>query len=232
MIDPCLIPALAQEAPGGVSLVWDFLKTGGFVMFLLVLCSMAAVTCMIMATLQLQERKLLPPSVISQLRSLPSFAAKGSISPLQQYLESDGSFLARLGALAISGTYTSKQECTDAVATRAKLEIHRLETGIPFLEVMVTVAPLLGLLGTTIGLVGMFTEYGKGGESGTDTAAVAREIGVALKCTIAGLFVAVPSVVAHVLLIRKLDSIAVKLEGILAEAIHNFYHYFEVSRSS
>lgn len=232
MTNPWIMPLLAQDAPGGFYLVWEFLKTGGFVMFLLVLCSMVAVTCMIMATLQLQERKLLPPSVIAQLRSLPTYAAKGSIAPLQQYLESDGSVLAKLGGLSVSGTYTSKQECTDAVAARAKLEVHRLETGIPFLEVMVTVAPLLGLLGTTIGLVGMFTAYGEGADTGEETAKVAREIGVALKCTIAGLFVAVPSVVAHVLLMRKLDSIAVKLEGILAETIHNFYHYFEVSRTS
>jgi biopolymer transport protein ExbB len=229
----CTLPILlAQEAQGGFSILWDFLKTGGFVMGLLVLCSVVAVACMITAAMQLREQALLPREVSDRLHSLADYAAKGDISPLQHFLAQEGSLLARMGALAVSGTYTSKQECTDAVASKAKLEIHKLETGLPVLEVMVTIAPLLGLLGTTIGLVGMFTAYGDGSGGGPDTMEVAKEIGVALKCTIAGLFVAVPSVVAHVLFMRKLDSIAVKLEGVLQETIHSFYHYFEVSRPS
>ncbi len=221
---------LAQEAPGGLSLVWDFLATGGFVMLLIVLCSMAAVACMIIAGLHLRESSVVPEKVIAQLRSVPSFAAKGDITPLQQFLGSDPSVLARIASLAISGQFTSKQDCSDAVAARAREEIHVLERGIPFLEVMVTVAPLLGLLGTTAGLVGMFTAFGDGGSQGPDTNEIAREIGVALKCTIAGLFVAVPSVVAHTFFVRKLDKIAVRLETVLQETITSFYQYFEVSR--
>lgn len=221
---------LAQEAPGGLGLVWEFLATGGFVMLLIVLCSMAAVACMIIAGLHLRESAVAPAAVVAQLRAVPSYAAKGDITPLQQYLESNPSVLARLASLAISGQFTSKQDCTDAVAARAKEEIHVLERGIPFLEVMVTVAPLLGLLGTTAGLVGMFTAFGDGGAQGPDTSDIAREIGVALKCTIAGLFVAVPSVVAHTFFMRKLDAIAVKMETVLQETITSFYQYFEVSR--
>jgi biopolymer transport protein ExbB len=106
-----------------------------------------------------------------------------------------------------------------------------LEKGVPLLEVLVTVAPLLGLLGTTIALVGMFAAYGAGGEGGPDTAAVAKEIGVALRCTIAGLFVAVPSVMAHTYFVRRLDRITVRLESILQETIQSFYAHFEVQRT-
>ena len=212
-------------------MVWDFLATGGFVMLLIVLCSMAAVACIIIATLHLREHVLLPAGVISQLKAVPQYAATGDITPLQQFLERDGSLLARLASTAISGQFTSKQDCTEVVAARAKEELHHLERGIPYLEVMVTVAPLLGLLGTTVGLVGMFTAFGDGGDTGGDTNVIAREIGVALKCTIAGLFVAVPSVVAHTIFTRKLDTIAIRIETLLQEVIQSFYQYFEVSRS-
>jgi biopolymer transport protein ExbB len=74
----------------------------------------------------------------------------------------------------------------------------------------------------------MFTAFGAGGEGGPDTAAVAAEIGVALRCTIAGLFVAVPSVLAHTYFTRRIDAIAVKVEGILQETIHQFFAHFEV----
>ena len=76
----------------------------------------------------------------------------------------------------------------------------------------------------------MFTAFGDGGESGAGTSVIAKEIGVALRWTIAGLFVAVPSVIAHTIFMRKLDTIAVRLESVLQETIQNFYQLFEVSR--
>lgn len=215
-------------ATSGLSAAWEFVSTGGFVMGLIIFSSFAAVTTMVLAWLHLREHIIMPAAVIAQLRSVPSYATKGDIRPLQQFLEQDGSMLARLGSMAVSGSYTSKQECIDACTSKARQEIHHLERGIPLLEVMVSVAPLLGLLGTTAALVGMFSAFGEGGAGGPDTAAIAREIGVALRCTIAGLFVAVPSVLAHTYFTRRIDAISVKVEGILQEAIHQFFAHFEV----
>ncbi len=227
-----LFPLLAAAAPAatGLARLWEFLAIGGGVMLFIVLCSFLAVTVMISAWMRLRENLVLPASVASQLRSLPNYAAKGDIKPLQEFLDRDGSLLSKLGALAISGTFSSRQECVDTLTARAKEELHHLERGIPLLEVMVTVAPLLGLLGTTVGLVGMFSAFGSA--EGPDTAAVAHEIGVALRCTIAGLFVAVPSVLAHTYFVRRLDSVAVRLESILHETIQTFFAHFEVQRPS
>jgi len=224
------LAAAEKTAPSGIQLVWDFLATGGFVMALLVLCSMAAITASILAWLQLRAHIIMPNSVISQLRSIPNYALKGDIRPLQEFLEKDGSMLSRLGSMAISGAFTSKQECHAACDIKAREEIHNLERGIPLLEVMVTVAPLLGLLGTTAGLVGMFSAFGTGGDGGPDTAAIAHEIGVALRCTIAGLFVAVPSVLLHTYFTRRLDALAVRIESVMQETIQHFYQHFEVQR--
>jgi biopolymer transport protein ExbB len=222
-------PTAAKTAPSGVQLIYDFLSTGGFTMALIVLCSMAAIGASIMVWLNLRAQVIMPNAVISQLRSIPNYAVRGDIRPLQDFLQTDGSMLSRLGSMAISGAFTSKQECHDACAIKAREEIHRLESGIPLLEVMVSVAPLLGLLGTTVGLVGMFSEFGVG-EGGPDTAKVAHEIGVALRCTIAGLFVAVPSVLAHTYFSRRLDALAVRVESIMQETIQHFYQHFEVQR--
>lgn len=224
--DSSLLAAAAQAPASGLSQLGDFLATGGYVMLFIVLCSFAAVTVMISAWLRLRDRLVLPASVASQLRSLPNYAAKGDIKPLQEFLERDPSLLARLGALAISGTFSSRQECVETITARAKEDLHHLERGVSVLEVMVTVAPLLGLLGTTAGLVGMFSAFGS--EAGPDTAEVAKEIGVALRCTIAGLFVAVPSVLAHTYFVRRLDNIAVRLESIMHETIQAFFAHFEV----
>jgi biopolymer transport protein ExbB len=225
-----LLAAAAGSSPGLFTQIWDFLAIGGFVMLFIVLCSMAAVTVMISAWLRLRDHLVLPAPVASQLRSLPQYAQKGDIKPLQEFLEKDPSLLASLGALAISGTFSSRQECVETITARAKEDLHHLERGVSILEVMVTVAPLLGLLGTTAGLVGMFSAFGS--DAGPDTATIAKEIGVALRCTIAGLFVAVPSVLAHTYFVRRLDNIAVRLESILHETIQTFFAHFEVKREA
>lgn len=223
------LPLAAGDSPGGFSMIWDFLAIGGYVMLFIVLCSIAAVTVIISAWLRLRDHLVLPAPVVSQLRSLPLYATKGDIKPLQDFLEHDHSLLARLGALAISGTFSSRQECVETITARAKEDLHHLERGVSVLEVMVTVAPLLGLLGTTAGLVGMFSAFGS--DAGPDTATIAKEIGVALRCTIAGLFVAVPSVLAHTYFVRRLDNIAVRLESILHETIQTFFAHFEVKHT-
>ncbi len=225
-----ILAAAEKTDPSSLQLVYDFLATGGFVMALIVLCSMAAITASILAWLGLREQVIMPVGVISQLRAIPNYAVKGDIRPLQEFLDKDGSMLARMGAMAISGAFTSKQECHAACEIKAREEIHNLERGIPLLEVMVTVAPLLGLLGTTAGLVGMFSAFGAGGDGGPDTAAIAHEIGVALRCTIAGLFVAVPSVLLHTYFVRRVDALAVRVESIMQETIQHFYQHFEVQR--
>lgn len=208
-----------------------FLATGAYVMLLIVLCSIATIAVTILAAMRLRASKVLPDEVKARLEEVPTFAEKGDIRPLQHFLDSHDSPLARVGAVAVSGNYSTREECAQACATKAKEELHRLELGIPILEMMVTVAPLLGLMGTTAALVGMFTAFGGDGDSGPDTAAVAHEIGVALRCTIAGLFVAVPSVLSHTFFSRRLDGLAVGMESIIERAIHDFFTHFEVRRA-
>ena len=218
-------------ATGGFQFLLESLRAGGVIMMLIIVCSMAALSIGIITWMRMREHLLMPDEVIAKLKALPTYAAKGDITPLHRYLEADPSVLARLGMIAVSGLYPSKAECAEICAAKAREELHKLERDLPFLEVMVTIAPLLGLLGTTAGLVGMFSAFGEGGGGGPDTAAIAREIGVALRCTIAGLLVAVPSVVAHTLFVRKLEGISMKLETILQDSIQLFYQHFEVQRT-
>ncbi|MEZ0274426.1 MAG: MotA/TolQ/ExbB proton channel family protein, partial [Roseimicrobium sp.] len=107
----------------------------------------------------------------------------------------------------------------------------RLEEGVSILEVIVTVSPLLGLLGAVVGLVTVFGSFGGGGEAEGDNAMVAKGIAEALHSTIAGLLVAIPTVIAHGYFSRRLDAISVKMEMILRNAIHDFHRHFEVKRA-
>lgn len=217
----------------GLTSVWDFLRGGGEVMILIGLCSIISVTVIILKALQLRDPILFPDQIVNEINKIERYAEKGDITPLQHLLEADGSVAAQLGIIAISGKHVTREENNEACETAARGIMHKLETGVPLLEVIVTVSPLLGLLGAVVGLVTVFSTFG-GGESAVDgeTAQVAKGIAEALHSTIAGLFVAIPTVIAHGYFSRKLDAISVRMELILRHAIHDFHRHFEVKHSS
>ena len=79
------------------------------------------------------------------------------------------------------------------------------------LEVVITIAPLLGLLGTVSGLVSVFSNLGESAEH----SAIAIGIAEALNTTIAGLAIAVPTVVAHSFFMKKIEKMGVRMEILL-----------------
>ena len=98
----------------------------------------------------------------------------------------------------------------------------KLENGMGVLEVVITISPLLGLLGTVSGLVSVFATLGGSGDSG-DPALIAAGIAVALNTTIAGLVVAVVMVIVHSYFSRRLERIAARLEVIAGHLLHEFF---------
>ena len=87
------------------------------------------------------------------------------------------------------------------------------------LEMTAGAGPLIGLLGTLSGLVGIFAALGGAG----DPVVVARGISEALNTTIAGLAVAVPSLIAHSYFLRRIEMQAVTMESVAAELLAKLY---------
>jgi biopolymer transport protein ExbB len=103
-----------------------------------------------------------------------------------------------------------------AVEASAREESSRLHAGIGVLDIVITVAPLLGLLGTASGLVTIFQGIG----DTADQSAIARGIAIALNTTILGLAIAVPCVVAHGYFTRRIEVLTARLESLLADLAH------------
>jgi biopolymer transport protein ExbB len=225
-----MLPPPLLAAAEGFSTLARFIRDGGPPMLLIIACSITSVTIVILKGIQLRNRVLFPAHVEEEIRKIERYAVKGDISPLQNILEADGSVAAQLGIIAISGKHETREENNEACETAAREIVHRLETGVPMLEVIVTIAPLIGLLGTIMGLVVVFRGLGTSAQE-ADTSEIAKGIAIALNTTIAGLLVAVPTVIAHGYFSRKLDAISVRMEIILRRAIHDFHRHFEVRRS-
>ncbi len=93
----------------------------------------------------------------------------------------------------------------------AREETVHLHAGIAVIDTIITIAPLLGLLGTASGLVTIFQGLGEN----SDHLVIARGISEALTTTIVGLAIAVPCVVAHGYFIRRIEMLTARLETLL-----------------
>ena len=99
----------------------------------------------------------------------------------------------------------------------------RLERGLIVLEVVTGIAPLIGLIGTVSGLVHVFSGLGLS-TGASDTKAVALGISEALNCTIFGLSIAVPALIAFSYFSKKVEVMSVEMESLVSDLIAKCYY--------
>ena len=202
--------------------ILQFLLHGGFFMYLLVACSIVSVATMIQRAWALRRDQIVPLRIYSEIESLPARDAENAIARLTQTVQNDPSPLARVIEVSLNHREWSRSENVEAVQTRARHEVIRMEDGLAVLEVIVGIAPLLGLLGAVSGLVTVFANLGAS-ETVSDPRGLARGISEALNTTIAGLAIAIPSLIAHSYFSKKVETLAAEMESILGELLAKVY---------
>lgn len=196
-----------------------FFVDGGFFMILLLILSVSAGTVILLRSLALREHLILPPDLESALENVQP---GDSMDNLARAAQTNPSPLGRIIGTCLAHRNWPRQENLEAVQVSARREVVRMESGLALLEMTTGVAPLFGLLGTLSGLVTIFANLGGGAGAG-DTVAVARGISEALNTTIVGLAVAAPSLIAHNYFQRKIETMAVTMEGMISDLLAKCY---------
>lgn len=203
--------------------VIQFFVHGGFFMLLLVVCSIVALTVILLRAYALRREAVLPGILFEKVEALPIENDHEQIGALSRLVRGDPSALGRVLDVGIRHLAWPKSENVEAVQTRARHEIVRLESGLVVLEVIVGIAPLLGLLGTVSGLVSVFAALGTS-EGVADPRVIATGIAEALNTTIAGLAIAVPSLIAFSYFSKKIETMAIEMESVVADLLTKCYH--------
>src|SRR4051812_35051246 len=134
-----------------ISSVVHFFVQGGFFMALLLICSVVSVAVIVLRALALRRDFVMPPDIEKEVDDLRPEDTEGS-TRLARTLRNDPSALARIISTGLQHLAWPKAENVEAVSTKARHEIVRLESGLFILEIIVGIAPLLGLLGAVSGL--------------------------------------------------------------------------------
>ena len=206
--------------PDTLQKIVTFFTTGGTFMWPLLVCSIVTVTTIVLATLTLREKKILPLVIESEIERL---VPGGSAERLMRIVNDDNSSLARVARVALQNLRWPRAENIESVQTRARRELVRLERGLIVLEVVTGIAPLIGLIGTVSGLVQVFSGLGVN-TGGSDTRAVAQGISEALNCTIFGLSIAVPALIAFSYFSKKVEVMSVEMESLVSDLIAKCYY--------
>jgi biopolymer transport protein ExbB len=204
--------------------VWDFLLSGGVFMAFIAACSFVGIAVCIHRSLTLRWNSVIPPELRGALARCGEGFREGRAAKLHLDLKRSDSPVGKVGRVALSSEFTTREEAFNAVEATAREQMVRLENGMGVLEVVITIAPLLGLLGTVSGLVSVFATLGEAGDN-SDPTLIAAGIAVALNTTIAGLVVAVIMVICHSYFTRRLERIAARLEVIAGHLLHEFYKH-------
>ena len=187
-------------------------------MWVLVLTSVVAVAFMIERGLALRWSKVVPRAVEDAVARCRS---KEDLDMLRTVCVQQPSPTGRVLLVAMEHLDWPKAETIDTLQTRARHEVAQLERGLVVLEIVVGIAPLLGLVGTIHGLITLFGDLGRVGLN--DNAALARGIGIALNTTLTGLLIAIPAIVTWSYFSKKVETFAVEMESLCDEFLQRMY---------
>ncbi|MEH6588156.1 MAG: MotA/TolQ/ExbB proton channel family protein [Halioglobus sp.] len=197
----------------------ELLTAGGWLMVLIVLCSIIVLAICIERLYTLNAKKIAPPHLLAtvwkQLKGGEMDAAR--LKTLKQ-----SSPLGRILAAGLGNAYHGREVMKESIQEAAQHVVHDLERYLNTLGTIAAIAPLLGLLGTVVGMIRVFAEIMS---QGTGNASVlAGGISEALITTAAGLTVAIPALAMHRYFVGKIDGIVIELEQEtikLVDALHS-----------
>jgi biopolymer transport protein ExbB len=187
--------------------MWEIVRAGGPLMWPIILCSITAAAITLERFWTLQERRVLPKDLPAKVQQL---IKDGNISDkVIQALELN-SPLGKVLAAGLANRNRPRAEVMERLEDAGRHVVHDLERFLTTLGSIAAVSPLMGLLGTVLGIIGAFNALQAGGAG--DPRALSGGIGEALIATAAGLFVAIPSLVAYRFLRSKVEKIIIQIE--------------------
>ncbi len=185
----------------------DLLIAGGWPMIPILLTSALALAIILERFWTLRRRAVLPPGLGEQVRV---WTRSKSLDPAHIKLLAQGSPLGELLAAAILVRNHPREIIKERVEDAGRHVIHRMELYLSMLGTIALISPLLGLLGTVIGLIKMFLAVMVHGVG--NPAQMAGGIGEALVCTASGLVVAIPAYALHRFFRSRVEGYAVEME--------------------
>lgn len=184
-------------------------------MYPILLCSIIALAVFLERLFAYRKGRLIPKGFVDSL-----FAAGKDLKAVEQVCFKYKTPLSRIILVGAKRAKYSYEEALTAMESAGQHEISLLARELRILSTVGNVAPMLGFLGTVLGMIKAFSTIAKVGPGRPEL--IATGIAEALITTAAGLIVAIPSILAYNFLKNKLDKIAAEMEEIALDFLDRF----------
>ncbi|ELP97126.1 MotA/TolQ/ExbB proton channel family protein [Xanthomonas translucens] len=172
--------------------MWELVKAGGWPMVPLLLLGVVALAIVLERFWSLRRSEVLPPGLGQEVRN---WATRGKLDPIHIESLRRNSALGELLAAGLDVRNRPREIVRERIEDTGRHVVHRMERFLNALGTVASAGPLLGLLGTVVGMIQMFLGILDRGVG--DVNQLAGGIGKALVCTATGMIIAVPALVFH-----------------------------------
>lgn len=187
--------------------MFELVKAGGLLMWPIIACSVVAMAIIAERLWAYQAKKVLPRNLVAQIWQLNQ---NGELSAAHVATVRKTSPLGRILAAGLMNREHSREVMKEAIEEEGRQVVHELERYLNTLGTIAAISPLLGLLGTVIGMIKVFAAITTAGVG--NPAVLAGGISEALITTAAGLSVAIPALIFHRYLAGRVDKLVVAME--------------------
>ena len=194
-------------------------KSGGWLMIPIILCSMASIAIIAERFWSLRPNKVLPRHLVA---TVWNSVKNNTFQTSDIELLSKQSALGKILSAGLVNRNQPRERIKESIEERGREVVHELERFLDILGTIASISPLLGLLGTVVGMIVVFTAITTHGVG--DPAALAGGISQAMVTTAAGLSVAIVSLIFYRYFRRRIDTIVVEMESEaikMVDVLHN-----------
>jgi biopolymer transport protein ExbB len=216
------VTGFAQEeaAPAHQKNIFETITEGGpmviTIWIAIVATSVTMVTFIVQGILALRKDKLAPPPLVESLRQN---MASGNYQEAWEICNANRNYLANVLKAALGRIGRGNEAVEEAIVEHGQREATILRTRNSYLSVIGVISPMIGLLGTVIGMIGAFAVLGSSGIG--DPRALAARIGEVLLATASGLFIAIPAFIFYYVFRNMTQMVVVHADDIVHQLVQD-----------
>lgn len=200
--------AVATAAAENISL-WELFNKGGWLMWVLLLLGGVTIFIFVERFVAIQRATRLDMHFMNRIRN---YVVDGKVKEAIGFCRHENTPIARMIEKGLERLGRPMSDVQSAVENVANLEVSKLENGLPTLATIAGGAPMIGFLGTVLGMVRTFMDMSHGGGT-VDMALLSGGMYVAMVTTVGGLIVGIPAYFGYNYLVARIEKLVFRMEA-------------------
>ena len=208
--NPAINTTVTETAENLSISFWDLFMGGGWLMWVLVALAAVMIFIFVERFLAIRKASQIDKHFMNRIRD---YILEGNITSAVDLCRRTDSPIARMVEKGIERIGRPMSDIQTAIENVANVEVAKLESGLPWLASISGGAPMIGFLGTVVGMVQVFIDMSANQSGGIELAQLSAGMYVAMVTTVGGLIVGIPAYFAHNYLVARVEKIVFRMEA-------------------